>query len=128
MQEMLKTVFCDNALGRTQNSEWCFQTSVEHRDHLGRPSAGCWDEIKEGINKIIRQYRRSTISKIADRSAARMQHSNKQKSGKPCARIYSIGDRSVMNHDLESLEEICRSLITVIMGMAGRSYTYWTVC
>ena len=36
----------------------------------------------------------------------------------PRSRIYSIGDMSVMNHDPGRLEEICRSLITVIMDVA----------
>jgi len=50
-----------------------------------------------------------------------MQHANKQKSGKPRPRQYSIRDSSVMNHELESLVEICRNLITVIMAKPDRA-------
>jgi hypothetical protein len=37
---MLKTAFGDNAMGRTQTSEWfsqfkCGETSIEHQEHVG---------------------------------------------------------------------------------------------
>ena len=80
--------------------------------------------MKEEINKIIKQDRRSIISETADRLGPRMQQANKRKSlANPAPDYTGSNVRCGESNELESVAGICRSLITVVICMDGRSYT-----
>jgi hypothetical protein len=66
---MLKAAFGNNALGRTQTSEWFSrfkrgEISVEDFQRSGRPSTGRAVENLENVRKIVDEDRRNTITDI----------------------------------------------------------------
>jgi hypothetical protein len=70
--EIVKTVFGDNATGRTHTTEMFSQfkleeTSVEDCEHSGPSSTGCIDENVDKVHKIINKDRQGTILEIAGR-------------------------------------------------------------
>jgi hypothetical protein len=67
---MLKMAFGDNAMDRTQTSEWCSQfkrkeTLIKGSEHSDCHSTGSIDENTVKVHKIINKDRQSTILEIA---------------------------------------------------------------
>ncbi|PNF29210.1 hypothetical protein B7P43_G10794 [Cryptotermes secundus] len=71
--EMLKTVYKDDAMGKTQVFEWfsCFKNgemSIDDKPRSGRPSTARTHENVEKIREIIKEDRRRTIEEIVELS------------------------------------------------------------
>ena len=68
--EMLKTVFGEQAMGRSQTFQWfsrfkAGRTSTDDNERPGRPVSISTPEIIERVLQIIREDRRRTIDEVS---------------------------------------------------------------